>query len=241
MGFRTSVLMHCASVTAAWREECHDLQARFLPLQKHTRRSIARTLALRVTPMTPSTISDEKTAAKIESKVRLQNDDTKTLAGADKLADDRADDRKHDGGVQAGKDVGHGMGKLQIPQALAARGAKPAQQIQPVGVGRAQSGDGVDQHWKHRRQGDDEELRFDPKSEPYDHERSDRDLWNALERDDIGIEDPVHERRERQRGAETDAQGRAGRKAQKNFSESDRHRPPVIRTAQIVPKRVQDF
>ena len=125
-------------------------------------------------------------AGDVGDRLRLGDHHAHPLLGAEELGDDGAQqcvDHRH---VEAGEDIGRGVGKLDDAIGFEARGRERAHQVDPLGLDGAQAGEAVDQHREEGEQRRDRDLRAVTEPEPDHHQRRDRDLRQRLQSEGIG-------------------------------------------------------
>ncbi len=184
---------------------------------------------------------DREGAGHVEIEVLLQDEIAEPCLGADELADDGANHRQHDGDVEPDEDVGQRLQQAHHTEHLPARRGIGDHHLDLVVRRGAQSHDGVGKQWEERDGRSDHDLGCNPVAEPDHDDRCDRDLGNGLEGDDIGIEDPFHQRRERDDEAQHQAAGRADHKTGHDLVQRDREMPLQIARLEALPHCHRDL
>ncbi len=110
------------------------------------------------------------------------------FARTDIFADHRADDRIGHCGPQPEEDLIGRRRKDDAPHGLRPRRAHQTGKPDQFFVDGQQAGISIEENQKKAGDEDYRDLRRDSKTEPHDEDRGQRDLWDAVEADDIGLE-----------------------------------------------------
>ena len=111
---------------------------------------------------------------------------------ADELADDRADDAEHDADVEPGEDEGQRGRQADHAEGLPAARLQRRHQIDPILLDRLRRPATVfTRIGKKAITAVISTFDCDAEAEPDHQQRRERDLWHRLQRDDVGVDEPV--------------------------------------------------
>jgi hypothetical protein len=122
--------------------------------------------------------------------LELHHHHTHSALRADELRDQRSQKGIDDAEIEPGENQGQTRRQLNEPERLPAAGVQRRHQLQPVAVDRQKALQRVEQYREHRQRRRHGDLGFDLVAEPNDVERRDSDLGQALDRRDIGKQQP---------------------------------------------------